>query len=304
MIEPVFYETSIRGFFGNIIYVLEHQMHGRSEKRHEMKTVLAFAVLFVVACAEVGIMASRDEQFSGQNTIVLSGSRPDIVDVIAESGKSMGLSITQFSKETGTVGFGRNPNMAVAVLIGKISMVQMLVTVSEGGKHIYVNTTVAGNFSTGTQDAAAQLFNEFKTKLLQRIGPKIVEDTSTLAKQATARPCMANYSSEGTILSGQTLKTFQEFPNVTKAVTVERMTVYLVSEGYLLLNTNTDMGIISASQSVSGGRVITVNVVVKEVPSGSTRVDVVVQIPAGLAVASSPQLELCKIIEACAAEPS
>jgi hypothetical protein len=267
-----------------------------------MKTVFAFVVLFVTACGPVGTMVSQNKEFSGQNAITLSGSRPDIIDLIAEIGKSMGLSITQFSKETGTVGFGRNPNMAVGVLIGKISAVEMLVKVTEGGRQIYVSTAVAGNFGTGTQDAATQLFNEFKTKLLQRVGPKIVEATSTLAKQVTARPCIANYSSEGTIQSGQTQKTFQEFPNVTKAMAVERMTVYLVSKGYQLLNTNKGMGIISASQSLHGGRVLTINVVVKNIESGGSRVEVVVQIPPGFAVVSSPQLELCKIIEACAAE--
>src|SRR5438477_13051418 len=135
-----------------------------------MKPAVVLAALLVTACAPVGTMVSQQEHFSGQNTIVLSGSPPDILEVIAESGKSMGLSITQFSKETGRVGFGRSPNMAVGVLIGKISVVQMEVNVSEGGKHLFVSTTVAGNFGTGSQDAAAQLFNEFKGTLLQRLG--------------------------------------------------------------------------------------------------------------------------------------
>jgi hypothetical protein len=120
---------------------------------------------------------------------------------------------------------------------------------------------------------------------------------------AESRPCIANFSVEGGFWSGRSYKSFQEFPKAMQAEAFERVAAKVASDGWQVNTANRDLGIISASQTVSYGRGKTspLNVVVKKRASGGIRVEVVYQTSGGVAVSGhAVQTGFCEILEAAA----
>ena len=124
----------------------------------------------------------------------------------------------------------------------------------------------------------------------------------TATASADTRPCAANYSSEGTIITGKQFKTFEDFPALSKATAFDNLIAALTSSGLQIVNTNKESGIISASKSVIGsGRTFPVNAVVRSNPSGGTRVELIVSLASGMATsADAVQGEFCRILASVA----
>ena len=124
------------------------------------------------------------------------------------------------------------------------------------------------------------------------------------AKAAQRRPCVANYSTTGEFWAGKTFRSFQDFPTTTKSQAVEKVAATVVASGYQLITANRELGIVSASQTVSygQGKTVPVNVVVKERSGGGIRVEIVVSLSGGLVTsADAVQDEFCKILESVSA---
>ena len=51
-------------------------------------------VLVLVGCGGVGLLGSKAQRFTGKDSILLQVSRPDILDIVAEVGKSMGYNVS------------------------------------------------------------------------------------------------------------------------------------------------------------------------------------------------------------------
>ena len=124
----------------------------------------------------------------------------------------------------------------------------------------------------------------------------------TAAASADTRPCAANYSSEGTMITGKQFKTFQDFPRLSKVTAYDNLIAALTSSGLQIINSNKESGIISASKSVIGsGRTFPVNALVRSTPSGGTRVDLTVSLASGMVTsANAVQAEFCKVLESTA----
>src|SRR5207248_5905746 len=109
----------------------------------------------------------------------------------------------------------------------------------------------------------------------------------TATASADTRPCAANYSSEGTMITGKQFKTFEDFPTLSKATAFDNLIAALTSSGLQILNSNKESGVISASKSVIGsGRTFPVNAVVRSNPSGGTRVELIVSLASGMATSA------------------
>lgn len=124
----------------------------------------------------------------------------------------------------------------------------------------------------------------------------------TVTASADTRPCAANYSSEGTILTGKQFKTFEDFPTLSKATAFDNLIAAFTSGGLQIINSNKESGIISASKSVIGSRrTFPVNAVVRSNPSGGTRVELIVSLASGMATsADAVQAEFCKTLASIA----
>ncbi len=138
-------------------------------------------------------------------------------------------------------------------------------------------------------------------QIKKRITDKCVaaEEPPRASTSKDDRPCMANYSVGGTVRNGQSFRSFQEFPNVTKAVAIERVTAIVVTSGYQLSSASKDLGVVSASRAHSSGKTIGLNVIVKDVAQGGVRVEAVYTFPGGLNITSvdGARPQLCQVLE-------
>ena len=97
------------------------------------------------------------------------------------------------------------------------------------------------------------------TKVIQVQNKKVdvkVKDTSD------ERACVKNFIYKGSFLAGRTYKTHTFIKNVSKEKAMKLAALYTANDGWLITNTDKDLGIISASQTVSygKGRVVPLNI--------------------------------------------
>ncbi len=87
------------------------------------------------------------------------------------------------------------------------------------------------------------------TKVIQVQNKKVeVKDTSD------ERPCVKNFIYKGSFLAGRTYKTYAFIKNISKEKAMKLAALYTVNDGWLITNSDKDLGIISASQTVSYGK--------------------------------------------------
>lgn len=145
--------------------------------RKFLKVVLAATMLctalLLSGCPEIGVMFSKQQTFIGQESMQLKSPRPDILDVIAEVGKSMGYEVTALNKQFDSISLGAQSSMLNVVLIGKISHVDLSIMSREGGRILDVQVMASGNFDTGGQEAAMKILNDFKENLSKKIGQQL-----------------------------------------------------------------------------------------------------------------------------------
>lgn len=68
------------------------------------------------------------------------------------------------------------------------------------------------------------------------------------------RDCAKNFTYDGSFLSGRTYKTNAVVQNVSQDEAMKRAARLLIADGWQVNNTDTNLGIISASQTVSYGQ--------------------------------------------------
>jgi hypothetical protein len=127
-------------------------------------------------------------------------------------------------------------------------------------------------------------------------GPKPAAGAS-----ADTRPCAAHLTVEGNIWIGRAFRSYQEYPAAKKSDVFDRVAAAVASAGWQINTTNKDAGIIAASQQAAWGQgqAAPLNVVVKDLPEGGVRTDVVFQTLGGMAVSlDTVREELCKILQA------
>jgi len=128
----------------------------------------------------------------------------------------------------------------------------------------------------------------------------LVTAASTSAIAETDRACEANFLVEGSFFTGKTYKTWQEHTGVTYDSSFRKVAQAMASSGWGTVNPNKDLGIISASQSVTMGKGATapLNVLVKE-DGAKVRVEVTFATSAGQSASEdTAKTQLCKLVEA------
>ena len=120
------------------------------------------------------------------------------------------------------------------------------------------------------------------------------------ANATDSRPCIANFSMEGSFWSGRTVKSFQEYPNSSKVPAFAYLVTKLASIGYKINSSDKDVGLVSASYEVGFGQGATTNMnamVTEHNPTG-VRVDLTFTAAGGVAFGLDDiHKEFCSILE-------
>lgn len=131
---------------------------------------IAFMMLcgiFFSGCG-FGHMVSKTERFSSHESIMLNSDRSDILDIIAEVGESIGYKLSEIDKQNKQVSLISQSSTG-NLLIGSAHYNKITFTVKSEDKLIDMNILLQGNFSSASKEEADKLYEEFKTKISERL---------------------------------------------------------------------------------------------------------------------------------------
>lgn len=143
-----------------------------------MKMIMNFVVMLLIVvlsgCAPVG-MLSKSERYMGDEVYEISSARPDILDVIADVGKDMGMNVhgDVMMKANNMVQL-ISSSSAAFMLVGSMNNASIVATAKEEGKLIDIRYSTMGNFGNGGKEASEKLMAVFREKLEAKLGEKLV----------------------------------------------------------------------------------------------------------------------------------
>lgn len=127
-------------------------------------------LLLTTGCGAVGMIAGGSMQtFQGRDSLLLKTPRTDILDVIAEVGKSCGYNVAALDVEQKTITLSTGQSMAATGLIGSSRSTTLIIISNEACNKLDIRIMTLGNFGAGSQDHATELIKDFKDKLLSRL---------------------------------------------------------------------------------------------------------------------------------------
>lgn len=132
----------------------------------------------------------------------------------------------------------------------------------------------------------------------------VKNEQARAALPADSRECAQNFTFDGSFLSGRTFKTHATVNGPTQATGMQRAARYLSSSGWSITNTDKELGIISASQTVSygQGKSVPLNVTM-ESQGNSLRVATTYVLSGGVtSPVEAVRTEFCNIIGAVAGQ--
>jgi hypothetical protein len=118
-----------------------------------------------------------------------------------------------------------------------------------------------------------------------------------------AKACVANFTEDGSFFKGKTYKTWQDYKGLQYDGVFRRVAQAVAENNWGTVNTNKDVGIITAGQAVTMGQgsVAPLNVIVKEKSGGLIHVEANFSTAGGQKAATDTvRTELCKLVEAAA----
>lgn len=151
-----------------------------------MVVVSLFFLLVTISGCYMGTLFSQNEYQSGTTNFNLPGSRPDIVNVIVNAGKSMGLTDISITDKNGSRSVGNSagvialplPPGAIALVhfttgekfgetLGVIGNKTLTITASE--TNLDISYQVAGNYGNGSKETADKFIADFKENLSKQL---------------------------------------------------------------------------------------------------------------------------------------
>jgi hypothetical protein len=126
---------------------------------------------------------------------------------------------------------------------------------------------------------------------------------AAMEKLGDQRNCTKNFTLTGSEARGGSYRSHDEFQELPRKKAMQNIIAYMFSQGWTIFNTDTDLGVVSATTDVtlSGGRVAQFSVVITEQRDGATRVEC--STSAGVNQQASEDIlkrEFCRLIEAAA----
>jgi hypothetical protein len=107
-------------------------------------------------------------------------------------------------------------------------------------------------------------------------------------KPSADNPCVPNYTEEGSMFSGTVYKCSKEYSGTTKNAMFDTILISMSTSGYQIINSNKELGLISAELPVGmGASPVPMNVVIKKISNSNVRVDTTINLAPMLAATSS-----------------
>jgi hypothetical protein len=154
-----------------------------------MKIILKFIGVLTIACvagcSTVG-MFSKTEQFSGTETFEIVSPKKDILEVIAAVGEDMGMEVAKIDQNFKMVTLSTSSSTAALYLNGSQSRASITASVKNEGKSIDVSYSTSGNYGNGGRSASTKLMEEFKVKLANKLGQKLVNKGTASSQPASS----------------------------------------------------------------------------------------------------------------------
>lgn len=129
----------------------------------------------------------------------------------------------------------------------------------------------------------------------------LAEEASEAQAEAGSRPCVEHFAEEGGFFKGKSYETWQEHEGVSYESAFRRVAQAVVEDKWGRIETEKDLGIITAGQEVTMGEgsVAPLNVLVKEQADGIVRVEANFS-TAGMQKARTKDVRkaLCTVVEA------
>ena len=126
--------------------------------------------------------------------------------------------------------------------------------------------------------------------------------SATATAQDAQKPCMTNFTVEGSFVTGKTFKTWHEYSGVPYDVAFRKTAQAVAVAGWGTAVSNKDTGTITATQAVTGSRrrpSAPLNVIVQEKDKATIRVDVNFSLAGGQTTSEdAARSEFCKLVEA------
>lgn len=125
--------------------------------------------------------------------------------------------------------------------------------------------------------------------------------TASQAATATDQQgaCIKNFTTEGSFWTGTRYSTFEEFPNKTANGAFDALLRSAAANGYQIVSSNKEAGMISASQTVSygQGKTAPLNIVIQKSAKSGIRVDISFSTSGGVSASvEGGQKEFCKLL--------
>lgn len=149
-----------------------------------LKFIVAMAITSLVGCSTVG-MFSKTEQFSGTETFEIASPRNDMLEVIAAAGEDMGMEVAKIDQNFKTVILSTSSSTTALFLSGSQNRASIAVSVKNEGKSLDIAYSTSGNYGNGGRSASTKLMEEFKVKLANKLGQKLVNSGSANSQAAS-----------------------------------------------------------------------------------------------------------------------
>lgn len=118
-------------------------------------------------------------------------------------------------------------------------------------------------------------------------------------KDVDNRSCAKNFTVTGSFFSGKKFRSYQDVEGISEQDAFKIVSQYIASNGWNITNTDSSLGVITATQRVvSGeGNTVPLNVVVKRQNANVVRVECIFSISGGLITSADGQMEnFCEIL--------
>ncbi len=108
--------------------------------------------------------------FQGTDSLVLETARPDILDIIADTGTSLDYRVASLSKEINSISLSTKASTAEKIVTGGFQLNSLMLSfkIDEDGKMVNINFVGRGK-KYGTPEGAKKGLEEFKTRFSEKL---------------------------------------------------------------------------------------------------------------------------------------
>ncbi len=123
------------------------------------------AALSLSGCTSVGMLVSPQREFTTTQTMQLRARPANFVDTVVEVGQSLDYKYSGVDRAKNKVKLTDHSTAGIGVLIGKVSRLELNISLSPNGRTVNFEIAAAGNYSTSNQEKIEARLQQLKDAL-------------------------------------------------------------------------------------------------------------------------------------------